>query len=195
MRTTAYGSFSLFGLFFIFSVGGSLILTSYLLEPVSKSLHKNKGYKKYQHLEWTTNATLQLQRLAHEEAGFGSWSSCTGTVPNTKANELLGTLDIINPKHPILQPSSREDSSSSNPQSIIEAPNTAQDPAPTEDASSPTVTSSSPPLQPTQPSASPEGGIELPQAHRLTQNLETPEVIIKLQDNNHLTSGTDLARL
>ncbi|KAI8947772.1 hypothetical protein F4801DRAFT_605164 [Xylaria longipes] len=195
MRTTAYGSFSLFALVFILLVGGSLVITSYLLEPVYKYLYKKKGYKKYQHLEWTTNATLQLQRLAHEEVGFGTWSSCTETVPNTKANELLGSLDITNPKHPILQPSCPENSSSNNPESFIELPNTVQDPVQTENASSPTITSSSPQLQPTRPTASPERSTDLPQTHRPIPNSETAEVIVEPQGNNPSTSDTNVAPL
>ncbi|RYC65041.1 hypothetical protein CHU98_g1142 [Xylaria longipes] len=83
IKSTAYASFSVFGLLFTFVVGGLIIVTSYLLEPISKLLHKKWGFKTHAHLEWTTNATLQLQRLAHEELGFGC-------------------LDISNTKHPAL---------------------------------------------------------------------------------------------
>ncbi|KAI1739076.1 hypothetical protein F4680DRAFT_466641 [Xylaria scruposa] len=167
IRSTLYGSFSLFGLAFIFLVGGCLVLTSYLLEPVSKYLFKRKGCKIYQHLEWTTNATLQLQRLAHEEAGFGTWSSCTGTVPSTETNELLGSLDITNLKHPIIKRSNLQDNQ-----------NSVQSPVQTEVALSRTVTSSSTPL-PVKPVASPAESIDLPKRYRLTLNLETPEIVVE----------------
>ncbi|KAI0531672.1 hypothetical protein GGR58DRAFT_524197 [Xylaria digitata] len=181
IRSTAYGSFSLFGLIFIFSVGGSLVATSYLLEPVSAFLYEKGGYKKYEHLEWTSNATLQLQRLAHEEAGFGIWFKCTKTVPGTQANELLGSLDITNPDHPVLQSSGPEQS----------------DPVQAEDASSPTVTPSSRPLHPIHPTASYEGGIELPQTHKLTPNSEVSEATVEPQDseNTDPTHGEQRSRL
>ncbi|KAI1364789.1 hypothetical protein F5Y08DRAFT_353259 [Xylaria arbuscula] len=102
IRTTAYASFSMFGLSFTATVGLLLTLISYLLEPISGWLHKRKGYNKYPHLEWTTNSTLQLQRLAHEELGFGTWSEGTETIPVTKPGQLLGSLDISDPKHPVL---------------------------------------------------------------------------------------------
>ncbi|KAI0454116.1 hypothetical protein F5B21DRAFT_525186 [Xylaria acuta] len=101
IRSTAYASFSLFGLYFTLVLGFLVVLTSYLLEPVSSWLHKRK-YHQYAHLEWITNATLQLQRLAHEEIRSGTWSECTETVPVTKANEFLGCLDITDLTHPIL---------------------------------------------------------------------------------------------
>ncbi|KAI1427461.1 hypothetical protein F5Y12DRAFT_736805 [Xylaria sp. FL1777] len=158
--TTGYGSFSLFGVVFIFLVGGSLVTTSYLLEPISTCLYEKRGYKKYEHLEWTSHATLQLQRLAQEKAGFGTWSDCTDTVPITKANELLGPLDITDPNHPILQPSSPEKRVLNNPQSSIEVPDTVQSPEQTNSSSS-TVISNSPSPQTNQSTNSHEGRVEL----------------------------------
>ncbi|KAF2968840.1 hypothetical protein GQX73_g4747 [Xylaria multiplex] len=108
IRSTAYASFSVFGLLFTFVVGSLIMITSYLLEPISKLLHKKWDFKTHAHLEWTTNATLQLQRLAHEELGFGTWSKGTEEIPTTAPNDLLGCLDISNIKHPILSPHSAE---------------------------------------------------------------------------------------
>ncbi|KAK5634200.1 hypothetical protein RRF57_009914 [Xylaria bambusicola] len=102
IRTSAYASFSLFGLLFTLTVGLLLTLGSYLLEPISGWLHKRKGQNQYPYLEWTTHSTLQLQRLLHEEIGFGTWSNGTETIPTTKHGEMLGSLDITNPKHPVL---------------------------------------------------------------------------------------------
>ncbi|KAI0410049.1 hypothetical protein F4802DRAFT_543138 [Xylaria palmicola] len=103
MRSTAYASFSSFGLFFTLTAGLLLILVSYILEPISEWLDKRKGHNKYPYLEWATNSTLQLQRLLHEEIGFGTWSEGTETIPITKPGELLGSLDITNPRHPVLR--------------------------------------------------------------------------------------------
>ncbi|KAJ2991353.1 hypothetical protein NUW58_g2542 [Xylaria curta] len=175
MRTTAYASFSLFGLIFIFSIGGTLVVTSYVLEPVSTYLYEKKGYKKYEHLEWTSNGTLQLQRLAHEEAGFGTWSNCTGTVPSAEANALLGSLDITNPDHPVLQLSDPEKRAHGTPQSLSTVLSAVQGSVQTGSASSPTITSSSLPLQSARPTTSQEASVELPQAHGLTPNSETLE--------------------
>lgn len=56
-------------------------------------------------LEWFSNETLQLQRMAHEELGLGGvWSGCTGpgAIPVTDKGELLGVLDVLDPGHPRL---------------------------------------------------------------------------------------------
>jgi hypothetical protein len=108
INSTAHASFSLFGLLFTFVVGCLIALISYLLEPVSKLLYKKWGFKTYAYLEWNTNATLQLQRLAHEELGWDTWSKGTGEIPTTEPGDLLGCLDISNPDHPVLlQPHTR----------------------------------------------------------------------------------------
>ncbi|KAJ8127132.1 hypothetical protein O1611_g6506 [Lasiodiplodia mahajangana] len=198
IRTTAFGSFSLFGLIFIFLVGGSLVITSYLLEPVSTFLYEKRSYKKYEHLEWTTNATLQLQRLVQEEAGFGTWSKCIETVPGTKPNELLGYLDITNPDHPILQ------SPPSNPPNSIETSSTIQGSTQTE--STPSLTPvpgltgvpslidipSNTQLQATQSASSLEGGSELPRTHEPTPNAEATEAKTRPQVNDSLPLDTDV---
>ncbi|KAJ2981336.1 hypothetical protein NUW58_g6714 [Xylaria curta] len=127
IRSTAYASFSLFGLFFTLAVGVLLTLVSYLLEPVSEWLHKRKcsDNNKYPYLEWVANATLQLQRFAHEEAGFGTWSEGTGTIPMTKAGELLGSLDITDPSHPVLRRSMNGDGAPLSTKGTAQTENTA----------------------------------------------------------------------
>ncbi|KAI0458885.1 hypothetical protein F5B21DRAFT_527707 [Xylaria acuta] len=107
IQSTAYGSFSLFGLFFTLVVGLLIVLISYLLEPISEYLCK-RGYNQYAHLEWVANGTLQLQRLAHEELGSGVWSGCVGDIPTGKEDELLGSLDITDLDHPVLRPPPKE---------------------------------------------------------------------------------------
>ncbi|KAI0439426.1 hypothetical protein F4803DRAFT_564555 [Xylaria telfairii] len=116
IRSTEYGSFNLFALLFTFVVGFLIIITSYLLEPISNLLYNRWGYKKYAHLEWSTNATLQLQRLAHEELGFGTWSKGTEEVPATRDGELLACLDLTNPVHPVLGPPHKDDIASEETQ-------------------------------------------------------------------------------
>ncbi|KAI1313730.1 hypothetical protein F5Y03DRAFT_405204 [Xylaria venustula] len=89
IKSTAYTSLSIFGLVFIYLVGFLLALVSYLVEPASAWLHKRCSYGQCKHLGWTTNATLQLQRLAHEGIGQGTWSKGVETVPTAKEDEPL----------------------------------------------------------------------------------------------------------
>ncbi|KAI1073779.1 hypothetical protein F5B20DRAFT_565793 [Whalleya microplaca] len=102
IRSTAYASFSFFGLCFTFSTGVVIILLSYILEPFLKYLHKHRKYKQYTHLEWTNNTNLQLHRLANEQLEVGEWSRCTREVPTTDPGTALAYLDITDPKHPVL---------------------------------------------------------------------------------------------
>lgn len=110
--STAYGSFSLFGLYFIFIGGALLMLVSYLLEPVSLFLCK-RGHRQYAHLEWTTNNFMQLQRLVHEELGLGTWSQCADLIPTTKSAEVLGSLDIADIQHPVISLAQKQQSAGS----------------------------------------------------------------------------------
>ncbi|KAF4543286.1 Cytochrome p450 protein [Lasiodiplodia theobromae] len=101
--STAHISFSLFGLYFIFCLGSFIIVVSYIIEPVLGWLQKRHHRGEYQRLEWCANETLQLQRLAHEGIGFGTWSHAIDVVPVTKRGELLAVLDLENPEHPRLK--------------------------------------------------------------------------------------------
>lgn len=109
IKSTAYANFSIFGLSFIFIFGTIIILTNCILES---DLHytiircisrKARDKVRYHRLEWYTNGTLQLQRLAHEQTGFGKWSRCDEEIPVTEAGDQLSPLDLDDPKHPKLQ--------------------------------------------------------------------------------------------
>jgi hypothetical protein len=62
----------------------------------------------YGHAEWQANSTLQLQRLAHEGLGLGTWSRTDESVPVTELGDTLGVLDVSDRKHPRLVPPSVE---------------------------------------------------------------------------------------
>lgn len=96
-------SFNLFGLYFTFIMGGLIILISYASEPALALIHKRRNYKHYGYLEWACNSVLQLQRQGHEGLGLGTWEDCVGDVPISQPNQMLGTLDITDPNHPLLR--------------------------------------------------------------------------------------------
>lgn len=56
----------------------------------------------YARLEWKATTTLQLQRLAYEAVGSGTWSGTTNTVPVTECGEALDIFDISDKQHPLL---------------------------------------------------------------------------------------------
>ncbi|KAI0513189.1 hypothetical protein F5B22DRAFT_277829 [Xylaria bambusicola] len=102
IRNTAYTSFSVFGLYVLFLSGILLIIISYSIEPILSCFHRRGKYSQYKYLEWVTNESLQLHRLAHEGIGWGTWSRATEDVPITKQGQVLGCLDITEPLHPRL---------------------------------------------------------------------------------------------
>ncbi|KAJ2995305.1 hypothetical protein NUW58_g1310 [Xylaria curta] len=105
VRSAAHSSFNMFGLAFFFVAGSLIIIASLALEPLLAALHNRWGYRRYAYLEWVSQETLQLQRLAHEQLGFGTWSGATNTIPTTKLDEKLAGLDLTDPKHPRLRTS------------------------------------------------------------------------------------------
>lgn len=90
------------GLVILLGIGGLLISVSFTLEFAVDWIRRRKNHGIYKRLEWTTNDTLQLQRLAHEELGFGTWTRTAGDHPVTMPGEQLATLDISDPDHPRL---------------------------------------------------------------------------------------------
>lgn len=48
------------------------------------------------------NQTLQLQRLAHEELGYGIWTHAADSIPTTRRGEKLSLIDTSDPDHPRL---------------------------------------------------------------------------------------------
>jgi hypothetical protein len=101
IRSDSYTSFNVLGLILIFSIGGLIMLISAYLPWATERMQRNN--KLFASLEWITNDTLQLQRLAHEAAGSGNWEGACNSHPQTQKDDLLAVLDITNPKHPVLR--------------------------------------------------------------------------------------------
>lgn len=72
------------------------------MEPILRCLFTRGRYNEYSYLEWTINANLQLQRLAHEGLDQCEWAGCDEEVPVTSGKELLRPLNINDLAHPTL---------------------------------------------------------------------------------------------
>lgn len=102
--TTKYSSFSVLGVSLILSIGGLFILLDlglpYVVDYIQ--VRRNKKHPNpsgtYARLEWDTNTTLQLQRLAHEHIGVGAWSS-RWQHPITAPGEKLAMIDTSDENH------------------------------------------------------------------------------------------------
>jgi hypothetical protein len=107
IRSDSFISVSLLGLTIIFAAGTLIIIVSLVL-PIAVE-HSQPHHNRYSSLEWITNDTLQLQRLAHEAVGAGTWKGATDDYPTTAHREMLAILDVTDPKHPRLKATDMDD--------------------------------------------------------------------------------------
>ncbi|KAF2184660.1 hypothetical protein K469DRAFT_739283 [Zopfia rhizophila CBS 207.26] len=122
--STKYSSFNVLGISLILLLGGLIIVLDLTLEPLiacflkrryrnhvdqnqAWSAKKNRKHHLYAVLEWSSTNTLQLQRLAYEEAGFGRWEKCVGDNPITLPGEKLGVLNLDDVQHPVFKKQGR----------------------------------------------------------------------------------------
>ncbi|KAK0638113.1 hypothetical protein DIS24_g10139 [Lasiodiplodia hormozganensis] len=85
-------------------MGTLIIIVSFTIEPFVGCVQKRCHKHDYARLEWCTNETLQLQRLAHEEVGAGGmWTHATDAVPVAQHGEPLAMLDLKDRGHPRLR--------------------------------------------------------------------------------------------
>lgn len=101
IRSNSFISVNILGLTTTFTFGALIIVTSYVL-PISVE-HIQRRRNRYSSLEWITNDTLQLQRLAHEAVGAGTWQGTIDDYPTTAKLETLAVLDLTDPEHPKLK--------------------------------------------------------------------------------------------
>jgi hypothetical protein len=104
IRSDVYTSFSVLGLVIVFAIGGVLIRLECALERLAGWASEHWRHGTYQRLEWCANGTLQLQRLAHKAARWGTWTETTDLVPVARAGDILAALDLRDKEHPKLLP-------------------------------------------------------------------------------------------
>ncbi|KAJ4368686.1 hypothetical protein N0V86_009595 [Didymella sp. IMI 355093] len=77
------------------------------------------------HAEWKAGSTLQLQRVAHENLGLGTWKRTDEAVPVTNKGDILGIFNIEDEKHARLEQAQAEMKSLSSDDSVTvdETPN------------------------------------------------------------------------
>ncbi|KAH8896526.1 hypothetical protein GQ53DRAFT_819611 [Thozetella sp. PMI_491] len=107
--STLHVSFSVLGLAILGFFGLFIIILSLTIESLSNFILKRFKTHAYSRLEWYSTGTLQLQRLAHEELGIGTWSACDSLIPIMHQDTILGVLDIKDTSHPVLRAATQAD--------------------------------------------------------------------------------------
>lgn len=95
-------SFSVLGVCIILVLGGTLIVTSVVIDTLVGFIRRTFHSKEHKSLQWILDEKLQLQRLAYEEAGQGHWSGCASSVPVTEMDDKIGVPKHVDPVHPRL---------------------------------------------------------------------------------------------
>ncbi|ORY06755.1 hypothetical protein BCR34DRAFT_31387 [Clohesyomyces aquaticus] len=114
-----YSSFNVLGVSLILVLGSWIIVLDIGLEPAVAWWQRRRFRKEqlkdqffdpegkhhplYAAVEWSHTSTLQLQRLAHEEVGFGVWERGDGDCPVTGKDQKLASLDLKDVGHPVLR--------------------------------------------------------------------------------------------
>jgi len=105
-NVASYQNFSTLGVVIILVVGSVLVILGLVIDTVTGWIQKRMWKKDYQRLSWISDGYLQLQRLAHEGAGYDDWKSCADDVPVSKDIEQrvpeLASMDISDVEHPFL---------------------------------------------------------------------------------------------
>ncbi|KAH8772420.1 hypothetical protein F5882DRAFT_452292 [Hyaloscypha sp. PMI_1271] len=97
-------SFSVLGTSFIIAVCIVLILVSLVLDQVMGFIQERWNRGGYRHRQWLLDGKLQLQRLAYENAGIGTWIKVEDNIPVTILRDLFGMPDENNRGDPTEDP-------------------------------------------------------------------------------------------
>ncbi|KAI9784416.1 MAG: hypothetical protein M1816_000840 [Peltula sp. TS41687] len=88
-----FSNINVFGLAFIIALGGLIILTNLVLRNVIvRLLARRPNCQSGMAVPWLQDGLLQVQRIAYQACGEGTWEGLGDTVPVTKRGELLRNL-------------------------------------------------------------------------------------------------------
>lgn len=93
-------NFSVLAIGIILGLGLLITCVDIGLHRLTSYIQREKDLKDYRRLVWKSDGLLQLQRMAYEEAGFGTWERCTKITPVTAQGH------VNNPEHPRLRKAS-----------------------------------------------------------------------------------------
>lgn len=102
-RSRQAQNFSVLAIGVIMGLGLLITCVDRGLHRLTSYIQREKDPNDYHRLVWKSDGLLQVQRMAYEEAGFGTWERCTRATPVTAQSQVLAPLDVNNPEHPRLR--------------------------------------------------------------------------------------------
>jgi hypothetical protein len=112
IRDSHFYSFSVLGLFVTAVVGGTVVLLNLCLSTVVGWIRQISGKGIHRHEHWKLDHSLQVQRMAYENAGIGHWKGKRSLVPVTGKGERFGkptraSVDGLSAASPVFSPVTR----------------------------------------------------------------------------------------
>jgi hypothetical protein len=98
-----FTNFSVLAIALIFILGGMVICVSLVLETAIGFLQLHFKHGLYHRIRWQLDSTLQLQRMAFEEVGLGTWKGGADDVPVTEKGEEFVPATEWDESHPSIR--------------------------------------------------------------------------------------------
>lgn len=95
-------SFSMLGVAIILIVGLIFIVTGLVIDTIVEFLRRTFRKGEHKPLHWVLDDTFQMQRLAYEEAGQGTWTGGSSAIPVTAPGDRIGLPKGADRHHPRL---------------------------------------------------------------------------------------------
>lgn len=114
-------SFSILGVSIILVLGTFLVVLNLILDTVVGLIQRKLDWGDHKRLQWVIDEKLQLQRLAYEAAGQGTWTGGANTVPVMTREDRIGIPRNADKTHPKLHVSGH-----GRPESLISSPSQLQ---------------------------------------------------------------------
>lgn len=103
IRRQGYTNFSILAISLIFGFGGLIICISFFIETLVGYFQTKFGRGKYHFMRWHLDPALQLQRMAFEETGLGSWKQGANEIPITEKGEVFAPATEWDVWHPSIK--------------------------------------------------------------------------------------------
>ncbi|KAF8848252.1 hypothetical protein BDZ45DRAFT_810932 [Acephala macrosclerotiorum] len=106
LRDNSYTFFSVLAISLMLGFGGLVTCSSLYLEVIVGWIHARSKSKRghCRRMYWRLDSALQLQRMAFEETGLGTWERCIGDIPIIAASsEKIRVATEWDERHPSIR--------------------------------------------------------------------------------------------